>query len=143
MMCSARLDPPVAGAGEPVSLLLAGGGFQRRGAVPGREVVPAGEPVDIAGVGEQPGCAGGADAVQLEKRGTPGLDEGQDFFLAGLDLAVDAFQLADQLGDQPPADPAGDVTWPYGRDQRAGLRRGQELSWRRQGSGPALAGGSG
>jgi hypothetical protein len=37
------VDPPVAGARQPVSLLLAGGGIQRRGAVPGCEVVPAGE----------------------------------------------------------------------------------------------------
>src|ERR1700733_8923938 len=53
-------------------------------------------PVDVAGVGQQPRCAGGADAVQLEQRGVPGLDEGGDFFLAGLDLAVDAVQLGDQ-----------------------------------------------
>jgi hypothetical protein len=45
------VDPAVAGAGEPVALLLAGGGVQGCGAVPGREVVPAGEPVDVADVG--------------------------------------------------------------------------------------------
>jgi hypothetical protein len=46
------VDPPVAGAGEPVSLLLSGGRVQGRGAVPGREVVPAGEPVHVARVGQ-------------------------------------------------------------------------------------------
>jgi hypothetical protein len=45
------VDPAVAGAGEPVALLLAGGGVQGCGAVPGREVVPAGESVDVADVG--------------------------------------------------------------------------------------------
>ena len=68
------VDPPVAGARQPVPLLLAGGGIQWRGAVPGREVVPAGEPVDVADVGEQPGRAGRPDAVQLQQRRALGFD---------------------------------------------------------------------
>ena len=56
------VDPPVAGAGEPVAFLVAGGGVQRCGAVPGGEPVPVGEAADVADVGEQPGGAGGADA---------------------------------------------------------------------------------
>ena len=126
-----------------MALLLAGGGVQRCGAVPGREVVPAGEPVDVADVGQQPGRAGGADAVQFEQRGVLGSDEGLDLFLAGLDLAVDAFQLGDQLGGEPPAGLAGDVTRPGGRDQGTGLRRGQESSSPRRAAVPAAAGGSG
>jgi hypothetical protein len=50
-----RVDPAVAGAREPVALLLAGGGVQGGGAVPGREVIPAGEPVDVADVGPAAG----------------------------------------------------------------------------------------
>ena len=84
-------------------------------------------PVDVAGVGQQPRCAGGADAVQLEQRGVPGLDEGGDFFLAGLDLAVDAVQLGDQFGGEPAPGLPDNVTRPCGGQQRAGLRRGQEL----------------
>ena len=123
--------------------LLAGGGVQRRGAVPGREVVPAGEPVDVADVGQQPRCAGGADAVQLQQRGSAGFDEDRDLFLAGLDLAVDAFQLRDQLGGEPAPGLADEVTGPGGGQQRAGLRCGQELPGRRQGSARVAAGGSG
>ena len=33
----------------------------------GRELVPAGEPVDITDVGKQPGSAGGADAMQFHQ----------------------------------------------------------------------------
>jgi hypothetical protein len=49
------VDAPVPGARQPVAGLAAGGGVQRRGAVPGGEPVAAGEPVDVADVGEQPG----------------------------------------------------------------------------------------
>ena len=90
-------------------------------------MIPAGEPVDVAGVGQQPRCAGGADAVQLQQRGSAGFDEGGDLFLAGLDLAVDAFQLGDQLGGEPAPGLADDVAGPGGGQQRAGLGRGQEL----------------
>ena len=51
------VDAPVPGSGEPVAGLAAGGRVQRRGAVPGGEPVAAGEPVDVADVGEQPGGA--------------------------------------------------------------------------------------
>jgi hypothetical protein len=54
-------------------------------------VVPAGEPVDVADVGQQPCCAGGADAVQLQERGALSFDQDGDFLLAGPDLAVDGF----------------------------------------------------
>src|SRR4051794_17920308 len=38
------VDLPVPGPGEPVADLVAGGGVDEGGAVPGREVRPAGEP---------------------------------------------------------------------------------------------------
>ena len=63
------VDPPVPGPRQPVAFLVAGGGVQGCGAVPGRELVPVGEAVDVTDVGEQPGGAGGADAVQLQQRG--------------------------------------------------------------------------
>src|SRR5205814_8261371 len=56
------VDAPVAGAGQAVALLVAGGGVQRCGAVPGREVAAAGEAGDVGDVAEQPGRAGRADA---------------------------------------------------------------------------------
>jgi hypothetical protein len=51
------VDAPVPGAGQAVAGLAAGGRVQGCGAVPGGEPVAAGEPVDVAGVGEQPGGA--------------------------------------------------------------------------------------
>ncbi|MGN6174326.1 MAG: hypothetical protein ACTHPS_15490 [Streptosporangiaceae bacterium] len=65
--------------------------------------------------------------MQLKQRGTLGLGQDSDLLLAGLDLAVDACQLGDQLGYEPPAGLAGDVAGPGGRDQGTGLGRGQEL----------------
>jgi hypothetical protein len=64
--------------------------------------------------------------VQSGQRGVLGSGEGLDLFPAGLDLAVDAFQLGDQLGGEPPAGLAGNVTRPGGREQGTGLCRGQE-----------------
>jgi hypothetical protein len=51
------VDPPVPGPGQAVAFLASGRGIQRRGAVPGRELVPAGEAVDVTGVSQQPGSA--------------------------------------------------------------------------------------
>ena len=48
-----------------MALLLPGGGVDRGGAVPGREVPAAREAGDVPDVAEQPGGAGGADAVEL------------------------------------------------------------------------------
>lgn len=45
--------------------LVAGGGVDGRGAVPGREVRLGGEPGDVCDLDQQPGRAGGADAVQI------------------------------------------------------------------------------
>ena len=63
------VDLPVPGPGQPVADLVAGGGVDRCGAVPGREVVAVGEPGDVADLDQQPGGAGGADAVQVDQRG--------------------------------------------------------------------------
>jgi hypothetical protein len=59
------VDPAVAGAGESMPLLLSGGGVQRGGAVPGRELVAVGEPVDVAHVDEQPSVSGSKTPVRV------------------------------------------------------------------------------
>jgi hypothetical protein len=51
------VDPPVAGPGQAVAFLVAGGSIQGCGAVPGRELVPVSEAVDVTGVSQQPGGA--------------------------------------------------------------------------------------
>src|SRR6266536_5889782 len=45
------VEPAVAGSGEPVADLFAGGGVDRRSAGPGGEVVAVGEPGYVADVG--------------------------------------------------------------------------------------------
>jgi hypothetical protein len=52
-----------------VADLLAGGGVDRCGAVPGREVGVVREPGDVADLDQQPGGAAGADAGQVEQAG--------------------------------------------------------------------------
>ena len=69
------VDAPVAGPGQPVALLVAGGGVDRGGAVPGGEVAAAGEAADVTDVAEQPGGAGRADAVELLQRAAGRGDE--------------------------------------------------------------------
>jgi len=59
------VHPPVPGPGEPVAILLTGGGVQGCGAGPGREPVPVGEPGDVADVGEDPGRHDRSDAVDV------------------------------------------------------------------------------
>ena len=49
------VQPPVPGPGQSVALLLAGGCVDGCGAVPGCEVLAAGEAVDVADVAQQPG----------------------------------------------------------------------------------------
>ena len=61
------VEAAVPGAREPVAEMLAAGGIDRGGAGPGREVVAVGEPGDVAGVGEDPGGAGRADAVDVHQ----------------------------------------------------------------------------
>src|SRR5258705_9825783 len=57
------VDAPVPGPGQPVALLVAGGGVQRCGTVPRREVPPAGETVNVADIADEADGAGRADAV--------------------------------------------------------------------------------
>ena len=47
--------------------MLAAGGVDGGGAGPGREVAAVGEPGDVADVGEDPGGAGRADAMDVHQ----------------------------------------------------------------------------
>jgi hypothetical protein len=120
------VDPPVPGAGESVAALFPGGGVDRGGAVPGREVPAGREPGHVADVTEQAGRAGGADAVQLEQRASGRLDELAELVVRGLDPLVDADELADQLRRELAAGLAHQVTRPDRGQQRLSLGRGQE-----------------
>jgi hypothetical protein len=78
------VDLPVAGAGEPMADLVAGGGVERRRAVPGCEVALGREAGDVTDVDEQPGRAGRADAVERQQRGAGRLDVLAQFLVGGL-----------------------------------------------------------
>ena len=95
------------------------------------------------GVGEQPGRARRADAVQLQQRGTLSFDQDGDFFLARLDLLVGALELGDQLGGEPAPGLPGGVTRPDRGDQCPRLGSGQELLRPAGKQYPAAADGSG
>ena len=66
----------VAGPGEAVADLLAGGGVQGRGAGPGREPVAVGEPGDVADVGQDPGGDDGPDTGQVHQGASRGRGPG-------------------------------------------------------------------
>jgi hypothetical protein len=100
---------------------------RRRGAVPGGEPVAAGEPVDVAGAGEQPGGARGPDAVQLHQGRSAGGDQFGEFPVQRPGSLAGGLELASQPGGEPAAGLAGQVPRPDGGDQRPGLPGGQEL----------------
>jgi hypothetical protein len=118
------VDPAVAGAGEPVADLGAGGGVERCGAGPGGEPVAVGDAGDVADVGEDPGGAGRADAVDVHE---PGSGCGHRLPKAAgerLELAVEGLHLADQLDCEFSPRPPGQIPWPDRGEQRLGLQRG-------------------
>ena len=63
----------------------------------------AGEPGDVADLGQQPGGAGGTDPVQAGQRAAGGFEQVTEFLVGGLLPLVEAFQVADQLGGDPAA----------------------------------------
>jgi hypothetical protein len=63
------VEPAVAGAGEPVADLVAGGSIDGCGAGPGREPVPVSEPGDVTDVSEDAGGAGRADPEHAQQPG--------------------------------------------------------------------------
>jgi hypothetical protein len=124
---AARYKRPVAGSRQPVPVLVAAGGIQRRGAVPGREPALVGEAGDVTDVAQQPCRAGRTDAVQVRHGAAGGSHQLLEFGVGGLDALVDPGELGDHLGGEPAAGLAGDVTRADGGQQLPGLRRGQEL----------------
>ena len=68
----------VPGPGQPVADDLAAGGFQRRGAGVGGEVILAGEPADVADLAKEPGRQHGTDPEQLQQAGVGPSEGGLD-----------------------------------------------------------------
>ena len=62
---SRRIQAAGACAREPVADLLTGGGVDRRGPSPGREVVTVGEAPHVPDIGQDAGCAGRSDRGQV------------------------------------------------------------------------------
>jgi hypothetical protein len=88
MMCGTGVDAAVAGAGEPVALLVAAGCVQRRGPVPGGEAAWAGEAADVGDVAQQPCGTRGSDPVELQLAAAGGLDQLGQGMVGVLDLLV-------------------------------------------------------
>jgi len=59
------VDLPVPGLGQALADLVAGGGVDRCGAVPGGDVGAVRESGDVGDLDQQPGRAGRADSVQV------------------------------------------------------------------------------
>ena len=97
------------------------------GAVPGGEVGPVGEPGDVTDLDQQPGGAGGPDAVQVHQRGAGGGDKFLEFFVGLFGASVDSFEVGDQLRGDPAAGLADRVTRSDRGQQCLGLGDGQAL----------------
>jgi len=103
------VEAAVAGAGQPVPDMLAGGGVDGGGAGPGGEPVAVGETGHIVDIGEDPGGAGRADPEDLQQCAAAGDDVLAQPAEELLQFAVEGVDLADQLGGQRPAGPPGGV----------------------------------
>ena len=143
MMCRTRLICRLPLAGQPVPDLVAGGGVEGCGAVPGREVGLVREPGDVADLDQQPGGAGGADAVQVEQTGAGGFDQLGELLVGGLLPGIDPLQVSDQLGGDPAAGLADDVAGPDLGQQCLGLAPRTGPASPRRGSARAAAGAAG
>src|SRR5438067_11869200 len=75
----------------------------RRGAVAGREVVPAGEAGDVTDVAEHRGGYRGADPEDLGHGGAGGPDSRRELLLDVAALDIDAAQAGRELLSQDPA----------------------------------------
>lgn len=104
-----------------MAALVAGGGVERGGAVPGREVGAGWEAGDVADVDEQSRGAGRADAVQRQQRGAGGLDQLAQLLVGGLLPCVDPLEISNELGSDATSRLAGGVARPDLREQRLRL----------------------
>jgi hypothetical protein len=87
------IEPTVPALAQPVDLALAGGHLDRRGAVAGGEVVPAGKAGYVAGVADHDGGDDRADPEQPGQAG-PGRGDGDRELLAGFpDPGIDPVQV--------------------------------------------------
>jgi hypothetical protein len=80
------VDAPVPGPRQPVTLLLARGGIDGRGAVPGGKVAAVSETGDVTDVTGQPGGAGRADAIEVLQAAAGGSDQLGQLGVGGLDF---------------------------------------------------------
>jgi hypothetical protein len=71
-----------------------------------------GEAGDVAGLDEQPGCAGRPDAMQLGERAAGGGEQLAEFLVGRFLAQVDAFQVGDELGGDPAPCLARRISWP-------------------------------
>jgi len=77
----------------------------------------------VGDVGEQPGGAGGPDAVQVHQGGSASGDQLGELLVQGPGLLIDRLELGDQFHGEPAAGLAGQVPRPDRRNQRTGLPR--------------------
>jgi hypothetical protein len=108
-----------------VADLGAGGGVEWGGAGPGGEPVAVGEAGDVADVGQDPGGAGRADAVEAHQPGAGSGDRLSQPAGQRLELAVESLHFSYQLDGELPTRPPGQVRWPHRREHRLGLQGGQ------------------
>ena len=113
------------------------------GAVPGREVVAVGEPGDVADLDQQPGGAGGADAVQVQQRGAGRGDEVLELLVGGLLAGVDPLEVADSSAATRRAGLADRVARADLGQQCLGLGGGEVLLRPAGDAAPAAAGAAG
>ena len=90
-------------------------------------MVAVGEPGDVADLDQQPGGAGGADAVEVDQAGSGRGDEFGELLVGCLLAGIDPFEVADQFrGDAAPG-LAGGVAGADLGEQRLGLGGGEVL----------------
>jgi hypothetical protein len=94
------IEAAVAAPGQPVDLSVAGGHLDRRGAVIGSEVIPAGEPRRVAGLADDDGCHDRAHAEDPGKGGAGGLDRRRQLLPGLAHPGVDPAQVLEEVGGQ-------------------------------------------
>jgi len=80
---------------------------------------------DVADLDQQPGGAGGSDAVQVEQRRAGGFDQLFEFGVRGLLAGIDPLQVSDEFRGDAAAGLAYRIARPDSGQQCLGLCRGQ------------------
>jgi hypothetical protein len=81
---------------------------------------------DVTDVAEDAGGADRPDAIEISQRGAGRRNRFGEPLIAVFELPVQPDDVGEQFGRELAAGPAGDVTGPDCREQRLGLRCGQE-----------------